>query len=70
MPKDYKEMYLKEKMKRLSVEGELMVLKHERFMLSHEATKAELAEHQLKKVMKESEKIPTKKTTKRKKKNQ
>lgn len=64
MSKDYKEMYLKEKMKRLNVEGELLIMKHERLMLAHESAKAELKVHLAEK---ELEKTPTKKTTKKKK---
>lgn len=67
MSKDYKEMYLKEKMKRLSIEGDLMALKHERLMLAHEVAKSELAEYISSKFKKESEKPVAKKTTKRKK---
>lgn len=69
MPEDYKEMYLKEKMRRLALEGELLVIKHERLMVLHEETKTELKKHQAEKTVAEKEvKTTTKKRTIRKKK--
>lgn len=53
MSKDYKEMYLKEKMRRLSIEGELLIMKHERLMLAHEGAKEELKRHQNEKMQEE-----------------
>jgi len=72
--KDYKELYLNEKLKRLQLEAELLVLRHGERLKEHEKTKLELDNYKIEKFQteaaaKEEEKKPKKKRTyKRKKK--
>jgi hypothetical protein len=74
---DYKEKYLEEKLRRLQLEAELLVLRHGDRIKEHEKTKKELDTYKIEKFQAEAaskaekeEKPKKKRTYKRKKKSE